>query len=496
MIDKEEIEQVNTPNEVMQHKVKEIIFTLINITLAYLGIRLFLAAGGGLLMTILTVGFCISVMLYLKSKKLTLTKIHWLYLAYVLLLSLSVALHENKILQMVNIWFLAISLTYWLLVLVGARKNGRLDKHIFYDLLDGLIIRPVTFEGRETSDAIFLDEDDRPVYKFKNSYFSKIVIGLAISAPLLLLVLGLLVNADELFAKMVSAIFSFSFAELGKNLLILLGAVPLGLYLVRLVNQNLKAKKIAHAPVKPIPHANLVFMTIVSVFIAIYALFLGASIVTCLKLTAASANYEVVAAARNGFFQLLVVALINVLMFFMVKGLSENTKPIRLALTLIGLETLGIIISALVKMLLYISHFGLTILRFNTSIFMLILFVCVLIFIFALWQNFNYTRLTAVFVAVCLLALSFNNSGNMIANYNFQQFSIGKIAEFDARILNEIGVEAVPTALEIYQKTDDERLKEQVKMYLIASQDKIANQSKMITMQRLQADKNIKALFQ
>lgn len=497
-----------------QIKSQEIIFTLVMILLVYLAIKLFMAASSGLLLAILIILFCASTIVYLKVKKLKLSKTQWFYLVYVLLLSLAITLTENKILQNVNLWMLAISLTYWLLVILGARKNGRLDNHIFYDFLDGLIIRPVTlrrkdtlgnvtdaldfleglmtFDKKNVSENATLDEQGKASLSFQNSYLLKIIIGLAISAPILLLVLFLLVNADAMFAEIVSALFSFSFVEAGKNTLILLVAILIGLYVGRLVNKNLKSKPFPHSPIKPLGYANVVFMTIIRVFVLIYALFLSTSIITCLKLTDKTVDYQVVSAARNGFFQLLIVALINVSMFLIVKVLSERSKAIKIGLTLIGVETLGIIISALVKMLLYVSSFGLTILRFNTSIFMMILFVCVTIFISALWRDYNYTRLTTAFVALCILGLSFINSGNLIAQYNFQQFNTGKITEFDADILNKIAVEAVPTACDIYQKTDNTVLKNQVKRYLINTQNEIANQKMMITVQRLQADKQIK----
>ncbi|GAB2021957.1 hypothetical protein RyT2_10310 [Pseudolactococcus yaeyamensis] len=475
-----------------QIKSQEIIFTLVMILLAYLAIKLFMAASGGLLLAILTIFFCASILVYLKAKKLKLTKTQWLYLAYVLLLSLAITLTENKILQSVNLWQLAISLTYWLLVLLGARRNGCLDYHIVYDFWDSLVIRTARFERREGLELATLNGQVKAGLNFRSSHLFKIMIGLAISAPLLLLVMVLLVNADAVFATMVITLFSFSLGVTVENTLILLAAICIGLYIGRLINQNLKSKPIPHSPIKPLGHANLVFMTIISVFVLIYALFLSASIITCLKLTAKTVDYQVVEAARNGFFQLLIVALINVAMFLIVKVLSEKNKQIQVGLTLIGLETLGIIISALVKMLLYISSFGLTILRFNTSIFMMILFVCVTIFISALWRDYNYTRLTTAFVAFCILGLSFINSGNLIAQYNFQQFSTGKITEFDADILDKIGVEAVPTAYDIYQKTDNIVLKNQVKRYLINTQNEMANQKMMITVQRLQADKQIK----
>ncbi|GFH42948.1 hypothetical protein Hs30E_14990 [Lactococcus hodotermopsidis] len=468
-------------------KIKTRLFTLANILIAYLAIRLFMATSGGILLTILTVVFCASVLLYLKSKAIELSRTHVVYLIYVLLLAISIALQDNKMLQSVNIWMLALSLNYWLLVVVGARKNKQLDSHIFYDFLDGLFIRPVKFSKKKE-----IAGKKSSFLTIKTNNILKIFLGLVIAFPLLIFVLILLISADAIFEQMISVIFSFKFGNIWQDLVILLVAMPLGTYLALLVNKNIKAKRIEHRQIKPIADSMLVFLTILSIFILLYALFIVASIFSCLSLLTPNGNTEVVVAvARNGFFQLLVVTLINVMIFWFVKLFGENTKQIRLALTLIGIETLGIIVSALIKMLFYILNYGLTILRFNTSVFMLILFVCVMIFTFSLWRTFNYTRLTVGVVAFCLLGLSFNNSGNMIANYNYQRYCTGKIDDFDVSILNKVGVEAVSTALEIYQKTDDDNLKNKIKMYLSQSQHAISKQKSMITLQRMTAAKKI-----
>lgn len=202
-------------------------------------------------------------------------------------------------------------------------------------------------------------------------------------------------------------------------------------------------------------------MTVLVSFILLYLVFFATAILGYFDFrqepfsSVAVSDY-----ARTGFFQLSLVSLINVTMFLVIKSLSDNQKIITLGLSMIGIETLGLIVLGFAKMQLYISSFGLTILRFNTSCFMIVLFICVCLFIVALWRPFHYIRITIIVVALSILGISFRNTGNDIAAFNIQKYQSGQIEELDIEVFYTIGIEAVPAVVEFYDQTKDSDLKE------------------------------------
>lgn len=460
----------------------DLIFMGACIFLGYLMIRAFMYSGGGIWVTLLTLLSCSTVFFYAKGTNRELKRHHLGYLSYSLLLGLSFSFLDNKVFLGLNLIFLLLSMNYWVLVLTGKRKVPYLSQFFFSDMLLGTFKRP--FQNL-ASTFVFKQSDQEKDKTIKN-----IGIGLLISLPLFIIVLLLLSKADSMFERFLHY-FTVTLSEnMAEQLVALLLAIPIGVYLFLFVYKNLTEQmKPEKAKTKHIG-APTILMTVLISFIVLYLVFFATAIAGYFEFrqkvfsSGAVSDY-----ARTGFFQLLVVSLINVTMFFVIKSLSDDQKMMKLGLSMIGIETLGLIVLGFAKMQLYISSFGLTILRFNTSCFMVILFICVCLFIVALWRMFNYIRVTIILVALSILGISFRNTGNNIAAFNIEKYRSGQIQDLDIEVFYDVGIEAVPAVAKFYHQTTDINLKEAIEnTYLIPLAAQIKNGPRTITVQRLQGE--------
>ncbi|MDH6365127.1 hypothetical protein M2139_002128 [Enterococcus sp. PF1-24] len=460
-----------------QLKGQDLIFAGISIITAFAMIRGLMQHMGGILITGITFIFCSSILFYLKSKNLKLSTRQFAYFAYVLLLGASFAVFKNRVLLKINLFFLIFSCLYWVLTIVGARKNNTLDQHFFSDLLYGIFITPFRKLNRFVHKIKWL--------RYEHHNLKLVLLAIAISLPILSLVIYLLTFADQQFEAVISYLTSALSENLGEYFFSLLLAIPLGSYLFLLVYRNINSSQQTRKQLTIKTGPNIFFMTILILFITVYLLFFASAYVGY-RLTD---TYQLEENARQGFFQLLPVALINVTIFAIIKNFSNYSKSIQIGLTLIGLETLGLIWLGLAQMFLYIQYYGLTILRFNTTWFMIALFICMMIFIAALWKKFNYTKGTVLFLAAVMLILSWGNSGKIITNYNYQQFQTGQLKKLDSSVFYDIVAEAVPTAIEIYQESEDEDLREEMFDYLLEMQTLIEEDSSFTLQQYLDLKK-------
>lgn len=159
--------------------------------------------------------------------------------------------------------------------------------------------------------------------------------------------------------------------------------------------------------------------------------------------------------AREGFFQLCAVSVINLAIIICVKVfIKRKTEkaelPEKIIATLFSLFTLLLIATALSKMVLYIDFFGLTPLRVYASWFIVVL---ALIFIIVLLGQFIKRMPTLTVSAICVVAsfmiLSFSNPDAIIANYNVDRFINYETSDIDVESLICLGDSAYPALVKL-----------------------------------------------
>lgn len=365
--------------------------------------------------------------------------------------------------EFVNFLAAAFSFLLYFYLTVAISGGELFGRHFVFDLLMSVLLRP--FEG-------FAEQPKSALSVFRGGRRSKNVlyafIGLLLAVPLTILVAALLISSDALFEETVNGFFcrlpAFSFTLLWE----LLFAIPIAMYLFGAVFSMHKSAP-AHSENTPAyrfmpPIAAYFAVTPICVFYLIYIVVQFVNITSAVEKTLDYSEF-----ARRGFFELCVIAVINlgviVLMQTFTRRKENDVKPLilRVYTIMLSLFTLLIIATALTKMMMYIGEYGMTLLRVYTSWFMVLLaltfvpIIALQIRDFVVWK-----ALFAVFTAMFAL-LCFGDFEGVIARYNISAYQSGALSELDDDLLKTLGYSAAEPTTELLETTSDERLKRDLK---------------------------------
>ncbi len=244
-----------------------------------------------------------------------------------------------------------------------------------------------------------------------------VLIGLAISVPLLLLVLALLASADVVFLEMTVKIFGSINLPNITNIIFRIGFMFFFSYMLTayLCKKQIKEAVKDHRTGEPViaitVTAMLTFVYLVFSVVQVAGLFLGQ-----LELPY---GYTYAGYARQGFFQLLAVSILNLIIVLVCMGFFRSSKALKAVLTVMSLCTFVMIASSAMRMAIYIRFYYLTFLRILVlwSLALLaVLFLGILINIYA--EKFPLFRYSMAVVTVFYLALSFAHPDYIIARVN------------------------------------------------------------------------------
>lgn len=342
----------------------------------------------------------------------------------------------------------------------GAELFGR---HFVLDLIICVMVRPFENFARQPKSAFSIF---RGRSRSKNVLYA--LIGLLMAVPLTFVVVILLIRSDELFADSINEFVirlpNFSLSVFWE----ILFAVPVAMYIFGAVfsmsgaapahNENAPSYRLVP------PVIGYAAVTPICVFYFIYTITQFVNIANAFEKTLNYSRF-----ARNGFFELCAIAVINlgviVLMQTFSRRKENDVKPLALRVytVMISLFTLLIIATAITKMLMYIGEYGMTLMRVYTSWFMVLLAVIFVLII--VLQVRDYVIWRALFAAftVMFALLCFGNFEGMIARYNISAYRSGMPEELDVSVLSDLGYSAAAPAAELLESTSDERMKRKLK---------------------------------
>jgi hypothetical protein len=158
--------------------------------------------------------------------------------------------------------------------------------------------------------------------------------------------------------------------------------------------------------------------------------------------------------ARSGFFQLLAVAFLTLIVIALAVRVSKPDEPrdkflLRILLGILCLCTLVILVSALQRLKLYEETYGFTRLRIavHATILWLGGIFAMVIAAGAGWRARWLPRASLVFTGAGLLAFSLANPDAIIAHQNVERYaSTGKL---DGHYLSTLSADAVPTLMQL-----------------------------------------------
>ena len=216
------------------------------------------------------------------------------------------------------------------------------------------------------------------ISNMKNKKLKSIIIGIGVSIPIVVILLLLLTSADLYFSEFINTIlniFSFDLGKIFRFVIFFILFFGIGINIMN-------SKDFEMYENKRINIDSIIITTILSIVNLVFVLFIVSEIS---KLTnnflSLPVEYTFASYAREGFFQLLFVTLINfsIVMFFLYKTkFVEENKIVKYLLLSLIFFSIILIFNSYYRMFLYIGAYGFTVLRLQVILFLameLIIFI-------------------------------------------------------------------------------------------------------------------------
>lgn len=399
---------------------------------------------GGLWGGIVWLLFGIAGAVFVKLKKISVTRLQILVFAVAIIFCLTPLFCANIFINFLASAFTFLLYFYLCISLSGAELFG---EHFVYDLLKSVFAQPFSCYGDGPKAASVLLKN-----KKAGKNVGLAILGLIIALPLTVIVLMLLSFSDEGFNSLVNDVF-YSLPDFEMIYIVEFGfAFVVWMYLFGALSsaaEPVTPQYFSSAKLRIIPSAlgytavtPICFFYIV--YIAMQFRYFTAAFTGVLPEGVTYSSY-----ARRGFFELCMVAIINlavivVLQCFMNRGENDRkTAPLKVYTTMISVFTLFLIASAISKMVLYINEMGMTPLRIYTSWFMILLAIIFVLIIISQFVNIKFWKIAFVSFVVMAGILCFGNIDGMIADYNITAYETGKLDSIDFGVLEDLGTPAI-----------------------------------------------------
>ncbi len=252
----------------------------------------------------------------------------------------------------------------------------------------------------------------------KDSRAGYIFWGILVSIPVLLVVVALLYCADAVFADLVSSVFELEPAVNGfvpASLMFLYALFASYCGIRYLKKGTISSESKDYRKLEPV-----IANTVLALVSFVYLLF---SAIQILYLFWGNMQlpdgYTYAEYAREGFFQLLFVCMINVglVLFFM--GCFREDRLKKILLTVISLCTYIMLASSALRMCMYIKNYNLTFLRIFVLWMLGLIGILLAGITFQIYKNrFPLFKYTIVAVTVFVLGFTFSHPDYWIAKYN------------------------------------------------------------------------------
>lgn len=291
----------------------------------------------------------------------------------------------------------------------------------------------------------------------KSDFKSQISIGIIISLPFLFVILGLLASADAVFKNMILSVFNG-----GDNIVNMfewLLTAAIGFLMAYCLGKVLLQKKIIITPTEINQADTVIGVTFAAIFSVVYVLFCGVQAVALLNTggNMLPQGYTYARYARAGFFQLLIVCMINVCMVIACRIKFRMNGMLKKLLIVISVCTYIMLVSSAYRIILYIQHYNLTFLRLLVLWSLVVIAVLMIFVIWFIFNNhikiFEYALLS---FTVLFLIFAFMIPENMIAEYNIRNFETEEKTD-EHYLLNHLSMDAAGAI--ISHKFEKENLK-------------------------------------
>jgi hypothetical protein len=388
----------------------------------------------------------------------------WFLTLPILALSSTYFLFSNRIFLSINFLLVPILIIAQTLLITNQNRYPWFDIRFLDDIVNGIFTRTFShFVQFFTTILGVLNviKDDS-----KRNTAKKILIGLAISIPLLLIIVPLLTSADMVFNNYLEKIFDSLKKINSDNFLQLFLILIVSVLSFSYLWSFLKYKKIVlpesleikmESSLKVDSTISITVLCLVNfvylLFILVQFAYMFGSVKNGLPGNISYADY-----ARKGFFELLTVSLINlsILLFgitFQAKNSNLVKKTISILHSLLVVFTIIILVSAFRRMSLYENAFGFTYLRVLTHSFMILLFILLLVTLYKIWlERISLMKAYIIISLIAYMVINFANIDGWIASRNILRFQA--TGDLDFEYLTTLSYDNIEPLINLFNKKD------------------------------------------
>jgi len=410
-------------------------------------------------------------LVYFRLRRLHITTMAIIGAALIMVGALPFAIYDTTPLYVLAGLVLVVSYVVWHAYAAGTAISARLGLMTSSDLLNQSLVIPFGNFGSWFTAIGSLIRGGR---KAKQLVFA--IIGLVVALPVFAAVLALLMQADAKFYTWMR-LLADSFVHI--NVWTFIWQFILGLlvaaYLFALMYGNARrlrtatvnkgsVRSVAGGARRIAPVALAAPTTVLCVMYGLFFAAMGSYLFSAFS-SHLPDQYTYAEYARRGFFELAVVAAINLVVLgftYLFVERSNGAYPVsaRILGGMLSGLTLLLVATSVSKMVLYISQLGLTRLRLYTLCFMVVLFVVFILV--GLWhiRPFRAGAPVIVVVALSFLVMTWANTDGIIANYNVSRYLDGRQQSIDATYLGQsLSAAAVPPLIELRDQTTDQKVR-------------------------------------
>ena len=422
----------------------------------------------GISVMLFMIPLLIFIYIFLKKNKKINNKKGLLFLIPIVLLSLTYTIFDNDLFYIFNC--IVITLLFGIMYIYTIKPVDTLVELV--DKTITILVAPISYIGNFFRVATSKISDKLKI----SPKAKKVLLSILIVLPIVVVVVLLLSSADMIFGEMFDNIFGtirdflddILFDEfLGRVVRFIIVFFALGASLMYLVyeypNKNEK-EKVKETKTRDVFTLKL----LVSVLNIIYIIF-DVIQIKSLMLHSVSSNINYAEYARQGFFELMVVSIINIAIILISKKFEtkDNKKDfnyINIMNVIMIFLTIIIIVSSFLRMNLYESAYGYTTLRLLVYVTLMtetILMIPTVMYIFN--SNVNIFKCYLYIILAAYVVTNYMNIDYMVARRNVNRYYVNN--RIDVEYLKNGGYDNIPILLELYHKTDDAQIKDDLKDY-------------------------------
>ncbi len=452
--------------EAPKYSLVDIVFAWISYIFGYLFCRAFPVFEnpfGGFLF-ILTA--FITTIIVLKIKKAKLTGTFLFFGISAMLTSATLIISGSELLTFFAYAYAIVSYCYFVYAAFENTLENGISDLIFIDYFKSVFVLPFCSFGR------FFQATSHGKAKIGTKLLLKIFFGILIALIPTIIVVSLL-SYDEGFTTLLKNIFDFDFSDIFSHIGSLILALPIGMYIFGLFNSS--SKKMVHEKItangckkgfekiRKLPEVTALTAVLPILFLYVVYFISQWQYYISGFTGILPENFSYAEYAREGFFQLCTVSVINLIIImtivlFMKRKTDKPSVLLKILTVIFCIFTLVLISTAVAKLAMYIDCYGLTQKRIYAMWLMAV--IAIVYIIIAVGQFVSRFKSVFTSIAVCVVlfsALSLCNINEIIAEYNVNRYLNGTLQSVDISAMDDLGDSAIPACVHLAEELEAQK---------------------------------------